>query len=106
MKYYGKIGFGITEEIKPGVWKPQIIERQYSGDLMRNLSRNSESAQQVNDNLNLSNQISIVADPFAYQHFSEIRWLEFMGVKWKVSTVEVQYPRLIITTGGIYNGET
>lgn len=106
MKYYGKIGFGITEEVKPGVWKPQIIERQYSGDLMRNLSRNSESAQQVNDNLNLSNQISIVADPFAYQHFSEIRWLEFMGVKWKVSTVEVQYPRLIITTGGIYNGET
>ena len=105
MKYYGEVGFGVTEELKPGVWKPRMEKRFYSGELMRNPTRNSDSSSHVNENLTLSNQISIVADPFAYQHFSEMKYIEYMGVKWRVSTVEVQHPRLIITTGGVY-GET
>lgn len=105
MKYYGEIGFGITEESKPGVWKPRLVQKQYSGELMKTPSRNAGSASKVNEDLTLSNQISIIADPFAYQHFSEIRYIEYMGVKWRVATVEVQHPRLILTTGGVYNGE-
>ena len=57
----------------------------------------------LNDDVNISNEISIVADPFAYQNFHAMRYVEFMGAKWKISSVEVQYPRLILTVGGVYN---
>lgn len=104
-KFYGKIGYAITTETAPGVWRPSIVEREYYGDVTRNLRR-LESAQQVNDNINISNTISIVADPFAYENFYAMRYVEYMGAKWKVSSVEVQRPRLLLTLGGIWNGET
>ena len=60
---------------------------------------------EVNDDLNINMTLSIVADPFAYQNFHQIKYAEYMGSKWKVSSIEVQYPRLILTLGGVYNGE-
>ena len=81
-KFYGVIGYAVTEETKPGVWTEKIIERMYYGDLTRN-TRRLQSAEQLNDNINVAN----------------------MGAKWKVTSVEVQYPRLILTMGGVYNGE-
>lgn len=102
-KYYGKIGFVVVEETKPGVWKEIITERDYFGDLIRN-TRRLQSANQVNDNITISNEISIVADPFARENFHAMRYAEYMGTKWKVTSVEVQYPRLILSVGGIYNG--
>lgn len=104
-KFYGKIGYAITTETAPGVWRPSIVERNYYGDVTRNLRR-LESAQQVNDNINISDTISIVADPFAYENFFAMRYVEYMGAKWKISTVDVQRPRLLLTLGGIWNGET
>ena len=101
-KYYGKIGFGQSSEVRPGVWKDTIVERYYYGDILQNYARN-ENAQQVNDNLNISNRFSIVSDPFATENFYSIKYLEYLGVKWKVSMVDVQYPRLILTVGGVYN---
>ena len=103
-KFFGTIGFGITEETSLGVWEEKIIERQYYGDVLR-FSRRWEMADKVNDNLNVSNQISIVADPYACENFAFIRYVEWAGVKWKVPTVEVQYPRLILSIGGVYNGQ-
>lgn len=104
-KYFGKIGFGLTVETSPGVWEERITEREYYGDVSR-FSKRLEAQNQVNDNLNVNNEISIVSDPFAYEHFASIRYIEWMGVKWKVSSVEVQYPRLILNVGGVYNGHT
>lgn len=104
-KYYGIIGFAVTEEVKPGLWKEQIKELPYYGDLVRS-SRRLETADQVNDNVNLSNDISIVSDPFANQNFHSIRYAVYMGTKWKVVNVDVQYPRLVLSTGGIYNENT
>lgn len=101
-KWYGEIGFAETVETKPGVWVEQITSRNYYGDTIRN-SRRLQSANQLNDNINISNQISIVADPYANNNFHSMRYAEFMGTKWKISDVEVQYPRLILTLGGVYN---
>lgn len=101
-KWYGKIGYGVTEETSPGVWTEEIVERQYYGDIIRNLRR-LETSDQVNDNVSVSNEISIVSDPYAFENFHSIRWIEFMGAKWKVSSVEVQYPRLVLSLGGVYN---
>lgn len=102
-KFFGKIGFGVTEEIRPGVWDVQVTEREYFGDLLRNVRRYEPSGQ-VNEDLNISNEISIVADPYAYENFHAMRYVLFMGAKWKVTGVEVQYPRLILSIGGVYNG--
>ena len=105
-KWYGTIGYAETVEQpeNSGIWVETITERSYYGDVIRN-SRRLESAGQVNDNVVVSNQISIVADPFANQNFHAMRYAEFMGTKWKITNVEVQYPRLILTLGGIYNGQ-
>lgn len=102
-KYYGKIGFAESVESAPGVHVEKIVERNYYGELVRN-SRRLKSANQLNDNINISNEISIVADPYADKNFHMMRYIEFMGTKWKISNVEVQPPRLILTAGGVWNG--
>lgn len=103
-KFYGSIGYAETVETKPGVWEEQITEHIYYGDLIRN-TRRLQSSDKLNDDINVANEISIVADPFANQNFHSMRYVEFMGAKWKISSVEVQYPRLILTIGGVYNGD-
>ena len=101
-KFYGIIGYEVTVETEPGIYEETIIENAYYGDIIRN-SRRLDPASQVNDNVNISNQISIVADPFANNNFHAMRYIEFMGAKWKITDVEVQYPRLILSIGGLYN---
>lgn len=102
-KFYGAIGFAKSVETTPGVWEEQIEERSYYGDLVRN-SRRLQSGDKVNDDINITNEISILADPYACEHFYAMRYVVFMGAKWKVSSVDVQYPRLTLTLGGLYNG--
>lgn len=104
-KYYGLIGYSKTEETSPGVWRERIIERSYYGDVTRNTIQWSTSSESTNDNLNISNQFSIVADNFAIENFYYMRYIEFMGAKWKITNVDIQPPRLILTVGGLYNGQ-
>lgn len=104
-KWYGAIGYANSVQTSPGVWTDEITERQYSGDLTRISSRWSSNADSTNDDLNLNNQLSIVADPFAYQNFHTMKYAEFMGTKWKIINVDAsQRPRLILMLGGVYNG--
>ena len=102
MKFYGAIGYGATRETAPDVYGEEIVEHEYYGDVTRNFRR-WQSGQTLNDNLELDNVISVVADPFAFEHYSEIRYVVWNRAKWKVKNVEVQYPRLILTIGGVYN---
>lgn len=103
-KYYGKIGYAENKETSPGVHTEVITERAYFGDVFRN-NRNLQSSGGVNDNVDISNEISIVADPFAYQNFHSMRYAEFMGTRWKITKVDAQqYPRLVLSLGGVYNG--
>lgn len=103
-RFCGMIGFANTAEVRPGIWDEQITEKgPYYGDEVRN-TRRMQSADQTNDNINISNEISIVADPYANQNFHAMRYAEFMGIRWKIISVEVRYPRLILTLGGVYNG--
>ena len=102
-KFYGTIGYAATVEVEPGIWEEQITERPYYGDLFRN-TRKLQSSNSINDDINIANEISILSDPYAIDHFYSMRYVEFMGAKWKISNVEVQYPRLILEIGGVYNG--
>lgn len=102
-KFYGIIGYAESVEVEPGIWEDQMTERRYYGDLIRN-TRRLQSSDKVNDDITTSNEISILADPFAYENFHSMRYAEFMGTKWKIINVDVQYPRLILSLGGVYNG--
>ena len=103
MKWHGVIGYGETTETEPGIWTELITERVYSGEILRN-TRMLQTSGQVNDNINISNSISIISDPYANKNFHSIKYVEFMGTKWKVTNVDVQYPRLSLSIGGVYNG--
>lgn len=105
-KYYGMVGYGITEDKGNGVWAPAILERPYYGDVVRNTRRLEHLDHTTNDDINVSNIISIVADAYATSHFFAIKYVTWMGTKWKVSDVEVDpdRPRLNLTVGGVYNG--
>ena len=103
-KYYGSIGF-IEYVTKPGgVFEERYTERKYRGDLIRN-SRRYETSDKLNDDLTVNNEISIVADVYAFQNFHHMRYAEFMGTKWKINNITVERPRLILTIGGVYNGQ-
>ena len=102
-RYYDSVGYAETVETSPGVWKERITERKYYGDVIRN-TRRLEAGTNVNDNVIIKNSISIIADPYARQNYFNIRYAKWMGTAWKVTNVEVQYPRLLLTIGGVYNG--
>lgn len=102
-KWAGKIGFAVPKEKTPGVWKDEIVQRTYYGDMTRN-TRRLQSSGNLNDNLVIANELSIIADPYANENFHAIRYAEFMGTKWKISSVQVQFPRLILELGEVYNG--
>lgn len=103
-KWFGTIGFAETVETSPGIWEEQITKRNYYGDLTRN-TRRLQSADKLNDDIVINNELSIVSDPYANEHFHNMRYAEFQGTVWKITNVEVQYPRLILSLGGLYNGE-
>ena len=104
-KWSGTIGYssGFKEDA-PGVFVDDIVEKHHRGDVTKNYKR-STASDKVNDDITLSNTISIVADPYAMNNFHSIRYVTFMGAKWKVTDVEVAYPRLNLTLGGVWNGQ-
>ena len=103
-KFYGKIGFAETVETTPGVWEEMIIERNYYGEIIRN-TRKLVASKHLNDDITVSNEISILADPYAKLNFHSMRYVEFLGTAWEVTTVEEKYPRLILSLGGVYNAK-
>ena len=100
------IGFVDTVEDpdNPGVWEEKTVEKEYRGDLIKVYRKTQTSADSVNDNLILSTEITIVADPYANQNMYAMRYVVFGGTKWKVTSVGVEYPRLRLSIGGVYNG--
>lgn len=102
-KFYGKVGYAETEQTAPGVWVDQVTERTYFGDVLSNATR-WVNADGLNDDLKVTTRISIMADAYANEHFSKIKYCEWMGTRWKVTEVTPQRPRLLLTLGGEYNG--
>lgn len=102
MKYYGAVGYAETTQTSAGVWEEVITERQYYGDILQ-VHRRLDGSQQINDDISISNKVSIVADPFALNNFVNIRYITWLNQKWKVSEVSVETPRLVLSLGGLYN---
>ena len=104
-KFYGKLGFEVLTETRPSTWTPTIQEKTYAGDPTR-VYRRLEAGDGANDNVNFQNDISIVADPYAINHIQDLRYILWHGGYWKVSSVSVEFPRIVLSIGGVWNGPT
>lgn len=105
MKFYGEVGFVEVTEKRPGVKTLKPVEYKYAGDVLRRSLR-YQAGNAVNDTITPSQQISILVDPYARSHVGSIKYVKWMGTAWKVTEASLQYPRLILTLGGAYNGAT
>lgn len=107
MKGSGKIGFWLSDvEIKPSVYKSQIIEKPYIWEIINNIRRFQQAENQQNDNLVLNNRLSIISDLFLQTNWPSIKYVLWNNVKWKVNSVDISsYPRVILELGGVYNGK-
>lgn len=106
-RFHGVVGYGETVETPSGsgVWVDQITEVSYFGDVVRN-TRRLDEGEQLNTDISVSNAISIVADQYAIEHFFLIKYVEWAGTLWTVTSVEVHSPRLLLRLGSVYNGPT
>jgi len=103
MKFAGKVGFVIGEKTGTDVWTEEATEKMYYGDVLKNY-RQWENGESLNQNLNVTNSISIVANDYAYQHAGEIRYVWYLGKRWKVNNLTIARPRITLSLGGLYNG--
>lgn len=100
-KYYGNIGFATQVETSPGIWEDSIEPRPYKGDVLTN-TRRYENSEGINDNFSISNRFSIISDAYLYSHIPALRYLEYMGAKFKISSVTIDRPRVEISVEGVY----
>lgn len=107
MRFYDVVGYADSVETPPdsGVWVDDITEVRYYGDVIRN-TRKLDSGEGLNDDINVGNSISIIADDYANEHFFKIKYVGWAGELWTVTSVEVKSPRLILSLGKVYNGPT
>lgn len=105
-RWYGKIGFGVTVEVRKGVWRQEIVERKYYGDIVDYRKRLQHQSNSTNNNLEIDAQISVMADSYITSNCSTISYVEFMGALWRVSSITPASPRLLLTLGGVYNADT
>lgn len=99
-----KIGFGINQEVEPDIYDDKIVERPYNGDILKN-ARRFEQMDSLSGGVQINNQLSLLGDSFLFEHLSEIRYVTHKNQKWTVA-VEENYPRITVTLGGLYNGQT
>lgn len=104
MKFYGKIGFTYQAETAPGVWEEKSEEKDVYGDVLSNVRR-WETGSEINEDLTVSNRLSVVASRFIYEHLGAMRYVDWNGTTWKIKSAEIVRPRVILTLGGVYNGE-
>ena len=106
-KFAGLVGYALEKETSPGVWTNEVVERKMRGDVIRLSSSfradGRRNIDKVHDDVSLDHRISLVADPFAYENFTCIKYINYLGQKWKVESIEVQRPRLILSVGGLWN---
>lgn len=102
-KYSGKIGYGADVESAPGVYKTDIIEKDAIGDIYKN-TVNVKDGNGINEEISLGMKISVFVD-LSTSDYSKIKYATHLGTKWKVTSVEPQFPRLVLTMGGVYNAQ-
>lgn len=104
-RFHGKVGFVIvSDNQETGISGEEVVEKTFFGKIEEH-SRRWQSSDMVTDDLQMGNQIAIVATDYAYKHATAIRYCEFMGGLWTVTQIRVRKPEIVLTLGGVYNGK-
>lgn len=103
-KFAGSVGYVTQVESKPGVWSPVETLKRMKGDIIRQ-SSSSQNGDKVNSDVTLNHRVSLLGDAYAFDNYLNLAWIQLNGHKWKVSSVELQRPRVIATLGGLWNGK-
>jgi hypothetical protein len=107
-RFYGEVGYAgvaVEDPNRAGVFKEPITERLYFGDYTRK-ARQLGDGSKVNVDITASATISILADETILANIAFIRYVKWLNVRWSVTSVTVQAPRLNLDLGGVYNGPT
>lgn len=105
MRFAGKIGFGTSVEVSPGVWDDDIIERDYLGDVLQSTER-LESGNSINPKFHTTTSVSVLSDGVLKERYSDVRYIIYLGVRWKVSSIIHKWPRIEMFIGEEYHGPT
>lgn len=100
--FYDKIGFVETVTKTPGVWISEYIEKEYPGVISR-LSRRWQRTDKINSDIDVNLVLSLIMDDYVEKHVDAIRYVVYNGVKWSVTNIEIDRPRITLTVGGVYN---
>lgn len=109
MRFSGSVGYATNTQTSPGVWEDVFTERTFYGTVIRDSSRLGAPSlvpPEVNNSISLGNSFSLVGDAEAYENIEHIRYVRWRGSVWTVTDIEVQRPRLILTVGGLWDGNT
>ena len=101
-KCSGVIGYALAGETQPGVWTEGITEKRYIGDIIKDNRRIVDQGE-INGSINISNNISVISNRFMLDNMAFMKYITYMNSKWKISSVDIKPPRIIITLGGVYN---
>lgn len=106
-RFYGTVGFmqTVEDDSRPGMYFEKITEypKRY-GDILTN-KWNSSPGKSINDDFKVANRISVVCNKKMISEAQFARYIIWNNVKWEITSVDIEPPRLIFTLGGIYNAQ-
>lgn len=102
-KFAGLVTYVVTKETVPGVWAEVAESVTMRGDIIRK-GAVVQNGDKVNDDVVLNHRVSLVADDYALGNYQDIKRIQIDGREWNINNIEVQRPRIIVTVGGLWNG--
>ena len=104
-KWYGRIGFSTDSDQGFGIFEKTSEARPYYGDIIHSRPGWTAVSDSTNEKMTVNSRISVVADDFALQNTYRMTWIEYLGTKWYISSVELAFPRIIVDIGNVYTEE-
>ena len=106
-RFFGPIGYEQAQiETEPGIYAPSVmVEHNSFGTVLTRKRKWDASATGTNDDVSVTNRISIVADDYVNEHWPAIKYVKWGGVYWKVLSIDIVRPRIILSLGGVWNGD-
>jgi hypothetical protein len=107
-RFTGLVGYVTQEESVPGVWSQSETPKMMKGDIIRQSITNGKGDRvadsgKVNDDVSLGHRVSLIGDAYAFANCFNMKWVQINGIKWSISSIEMQRPRIIVSLGGMWN---
>lgn len=103
MLWHGRIGYSKPEAVSPHVTEMVVRELEACGHIETYKIRN-ESSQSQNGSIRLQMVIRATVPPPVFDLVPYISYASHLGHLWKVEDAAPDPPEIVLTLGGVYNG--